>query len=156
MCQRPRPDGGEIASSPRVGVPGLQGTPNSLRGVGEGRQARPGSEVQMDVGRILPCPFCGSLSVRASETTDGHFFVSCDRCGASGPMATFGWDAAWVWNAAARLRPGYRPGERRAATRDIEGAENDPSCAESGESGRNRDAECRIDRINRLREADHD
>lgn len=58
MCQRERPDEGEIASSPRVGVAGLQGTPNSLRDVGEGRQARPGSEVQMDVGRILPCPFC--------------------------------------------------------------------------------------------------
>lgn len=99
--------------------------------------------------RILPCPFCGSREVRVSETTDSHFFVSCDRCEASGPLTTCASDAVWVWNAAARLRPECRSGDCRAATYDIEGAENDPSCAESGESGRNRDAECRKSRVRR-------
>lgn len=101
----------------------------------------------MPVGRILPCPFCGSRSVRISETTDSYFFVDCDVCKASGPLLTCGEDAVWLWNAAARLRPGYRPVDRRAATRDIEGVETDPSCAETGESGRNCDAECRKSRV---------
>lgn len=91
--------------------------------------------------RILPCPFCGSLEVRVSETTDSHFFVSCDRCEASGSLTTCGADAVWVWNAAARLRPDCRSGDCRVATYDIEGAETCPSCAETGESGRNRDIE---------------
>ena len=34
VCQRERPDRGEIASSSRVGAAGLQGTPNSLQVVG--------------------------------------------------------------------------------------------------------------------------
>lgn len=91
--------------------------------------------------RILPCPFCGSLEVRVSETTDSHFFVSCDRCEASGSLTTCVADAVWVWNVAARLRPDCRSGDCRAATYDIEGAETCPSCAETGESGRNRDIE---------------
>lgn len=97
--------------------------------------------------RILPCPFCGSRSVRISETTDSYFFVDCDVCKASGPLLTCGEDAVWLWNAAARLRPGYRPVDRRAATRDIEGAETDPSCAKTGESGRNPDIEGAKSRI---------
>lgn len=35
----------------------------------------------------------------------------------------------------------------RAAACDIEGAETDPSCAKTGESGRNCDAECRKSRV---------
>lgn len=97
--------------------------------------------------RILPCPFCGSREVRVSETTDSHFFVSCDRCEGSGSLTTDREDAVCVWNAAARFRPECRSGDCYAATYDIEGAENDPSCAESGESGRNRDAECRKSQI---------
>ena len=103
----------------------------------------------MPVGRILPCPFCGSRSVRISETTDSYFFVDCDVCKASGPLLTCGEDAVWLWNAAARFRPECRSGDCHAATYDIESAENDPSCAESGESGRNRDAECRKSQIRR-------
>lgn len=72
----------------------------------------------MDAGRILPCPFCGSRSARVSETVALHFFVRCDKCEARGPLTTCGEDAVWLWNIVARLRPGYRPGERNAAGAD--------------------------------------
>ena len=98
--------------------------------------------------QILPCPFCGSKGVRVRPLPDDMYYVRCDRCRAGGPIATE-YDAIWLWNAAARFRPECRSGDCRAATYDIEGAENDPSCAETGESGRNRDAECRKSQIRR-------
>lgn len=84
------------------------------------------------------CPWCGGHA-RVRAFTDGDC-VECDRCHASGPMTMFGERAAiTAWNKVA-------PRVDAGTPRDIEGAENDPLCAESGESGRNRDAECRKSR----------
>lgn len=79
------------------------------------------------------CPWCGGHA-RVRAFTGGDF-VECDRCHASGPMMMSGGHAAiMAWNKmASRVDP--------AAPRDIEGAENAPSCTGRGPSGPNSDNE---------------
>lgn len=79
------------------------------------------------------CPWCGGHArVRAFASGDA---VVCDRCHASGPLTMFGETVAVrAWNGlAARVDP--------AAPRDVEGAENAPSCVGRGPSGPNSDNE---------------
>ena len=137
MCRRTNWGAALITSARRLAGLGVQGTPNSLRDVGEAKAGLPGLEGQMDVGRTLPCPFCGSRSVMVQEISDQLFYVHCDVCDADGPLAASDGLAVKIWNDASPFRPS------RYIASDIEGDEIDASCAETGESGRNRDAECR-------------
>lgn len=79
------------------------------------------------------CPWCGGPAM-VREYTDGTC-VKCMRCHASGPLTDFGETVAVrAWNEmAARVATD--------APRDVEGAENAPSCTGRGPSGPNSDNE---------------
>lgn len=51
------------------------------------------------MNELKPCPFCGSKDVFAVPTDAfwGHV-VSCNNCGASGPMASTEEEAIAGWN----------------------------------------------------------
>ena len=90
------------------------------------------------MGNLVPlqCPFCGSRDIFVDYSdVDMAAQVRCAGCHATGPMTPFGVLAAiTAWNnVAACVDP--------AAPRDIEGAENAPSCTGRGPSGPNSDNE---------------
>lgn len=108
------------------------------------------------VGAIRPCPFCGSANVKVEvdPLIAGRVSVFCKSCKAHGPIVRSERYAVTSWNDGVR-RVVMDGGERladgleadRAAACDIEGAETDPSCAKTGESGRNPDIEGAKSRI---------
>ena len=52
---------------------------------------------------LKPCPFpqCGSTRVRLFMRADTYYQVSCDECGARGPVRQSGEEAVTAWNARA-------------------------------------------------------
>jgi len=54
--------------------------------------------------KLKPCPFCGGTVLELIEpaTLQPAYYVACEKCDASGPMAKSQWGASRLWN----TRPG--------------------------------------------------
>lgn len=77
---------------------------------------------------MLPCPFCGSLSLMVREIPNDLSYVHCDRCKADGPMAMRGeavrkWNCGLLPRVAADATAGRDPQARLEPTETVDSPE---------------------------------